>query len=127
VSTIPLPFLLGLIEIHHDPFKQDPIYMYYGPSERTVDGMELNYQSRTDDPVYRITTASQTSFYESLSPLPGGKRILPGKIHHHPESEDILTYLESKKCFCFGRFARWRPDELAHESYRDIAKWAEFL
>lgn len=133
INTIPLDAFLRLCLIQpivHELWRQDPIYMIQEP--KIVDAavpsqMTLNYLSTPDDPCYRVTTVSvghlQLLFHESLSAVPGSRKMPMGKIHPHPESEDVLSALKIFDTFCFGRFATWRPDELAHETWKHIHAW----
>lgn len=133
ISTIPLDFFLRLCVIApfvRSGWKQDPIHMTQEPSitdDEHTSRMILNYISDSVLDCYRVTTVMtgrvQLQFRESLAPSPGSKRIMPGKIHPHPESEDVLRALKVHDCFCFGRFATWRPDELAHETWKHIQAW----
>jgi hypothetical protein len=77
--------------------------------------------------LYRETFTGTTKFVESLSPQPHSKKIIPGKIHPHSESEILLVTLKTYDCYCFGRFATWRPDELAHETWQQIEEWKESM
>jgi hypothetical protein len=53
------------------------------------------------------------------------RKIVPGKIFPNPTTDFILDHLEEKNIFCFGRFARWDPEELLHDTVRHIKKWIE--
>ena len=50
-----------------------------------------------------------------------------GKIYPNPTSELVLESLEKENIFCFGRFARWDPEELLHDTVKQINKWIEKL
>jgi hypothetical protein len=137
VNTIPMSSFLEAMLVgpqYNESFKSDAIYM--GKRERLPvgaddDTMILNYISVPDDPHYRETTVGTTKYYETLQDPPPtvGRytRLAPGKIHHHPENETIIRALAACQCYCFGRFATWRPDELAHESWKQILQWKEGL
>jgi len=130
INTIPLDFFLKLCTVPprvHSPWKQDAIYMAIRAHDRSADNpaMTLNYISDPAAPWYRITTSSGQEFLESLHPLSAAKKLPMGKIHTHPESEDVLRKLAVHDCYCFGRFATWRPDELAHGTWRFICNWKE--
>jgi hypothetical protein len=125
VSTIPLPSLIQMLSVQpamSAPFKSNAIYMMESV-RAPVRGMTLNYISDRGNPYYRITDYGSKQYAESLTPL-WGKRILPGKIHPNAESDRIIELLRTFQCYCFGRFATWRPDELAHQSWKEIAEWA---
>lgn len=128
INTIPLPKFLRMLIVgpaYHGQFHCDPIHMtvYKG---RHLDGaILLDYNSKSNDPVYRSTFRNGETFVESLIEIPGSRKIFPGKIHPHPDSGLILDHLAMFDCYCFGRFATWRPDELAHESWIDMMEWRE--
>jgi hypothetical protein len=130
INTIPLDFFLKLCLIPplvHHPWKNNPIFMVREKQSAGVDGMVLNYLSNPDQPFYRETKSDDQVFYETLDVdcVVGVShtKILPGKIHPHPESEDVLRALKLFDVHCFGRFATWRPDELAHETWKHITGW----
>ena len=129
VNTIPLPQFLStciLGPTYRDPFLWDPIYMVTTEQfTHTEEAMLLNYRSGIDDPWYRDTIDGTKLFRESLTQQPGTKAINPGKIHTNRDSESVLAQLSVYDCFCFGRFATWRPDELAHETWKHIVEWKE--
>jgi len=127
VSTIPLPALLALLitgpEYDINGFKSDPIYMSDSDLPASVEGMTLDYISDPLNPWYRHTHIGIKKYMESIHPQLGCRRIVPGKIHPYADSERVLAQLELNGCFCFGRFATWRPDELAHQTWQSILKW----
>ena len=129
INTIPLNVFLSLCYIPPiviDPWRHDVIHMRIEPLGRNVyDGMVLNYLSDPKDRYYRLTTWQAQAFAETLHPVPGDitRPLIPGKIHTHRESERVLKDLSVFDTFCFGRFATWRPDELAHETWKQIMAW----
>jgi hypothetical protein len=126
ISTIPLDAFLRLCVIPpriHEPWKQDRIYMRTQEITGSYAGMELNYLSDPSNPYYRETRSANKIFAETLHPEPDAKLQPFGKIHPHPQSEDVLRALKVFDTFCFGRFATWRPDELAHETWQHIQDW----
>jgi hypothetical protein len=138
VSTIPLPAFLDMLIVgpeYQNGFRSNPIYISTTPKihEQTQPEprMVLNYLSNPDDPHYRITSvvAGQVSveYAESLVSIPGEVATIlkPGKIHPHKESQLICSMLATYDCFCFGRFATWAPDELAHQTWKSIVEWKE--
>lgn len=130
INTIPLNAFLELMIVgpeFSDPFRHDPIYMTLAPNDGHVEGMILDYNSSPNDPTYRSTSSGYMRYHESLIPNNASRRIMPGKIHPHRESETIMAQLMTYDCLCFGRFATWRPDELAHQTWKDIAEWKERL
>lgn len=133
VSTIPLTALLKMLivgpEYDRHGFRADTIYMAEYGGEAHVEGMRLNYLSDPSYAPYRETYVGTSRFFESLSPIEGGINhcLRPGKIHPHKESETLLETLKGYGLYCFGRFATWRPDELAHQTWQHIAEWREGL
>jgi hypothetical protein len=129
LNTIPLPAFLNLCVIPPlvvDPFRHDVIYMRKENLGRNVyAGMVLNYLSDPKDRYYRMTTWQGFAFAETLYPVPGDivRSLMPGKIHTHRDSERVLRDLGVFDTFCFGRFATWRPDELAHQTWTHILEW----
>lgn len=135
VSTIPLPALLDLCPMWRDwhrmtrTFQSDPIYMTVVHHMPFADAMILNYIADPTKTIYRMTSFQSDRYFESLSPMsPGARRILPGKIHPNPDSERIVSQLwDEFRVKCFGRFATWSPDELAHETWQQIVTWRDAL
>jgi len=126
VSTIPLNAFMVLLRPTvplTQPFRFDPIYMSVRSSPTTNNGMVLNYISDPTVGHYRITHHGTQEYRESLVPDQGSRRLLPGKIHSHSSSEAVLEELRRFDIYCFGRFATWRPDELAHQTWQDIDNW----
>lgn len=128
INTVPLPNFMQMLIVgpqHKEPFRNDPIYFRtYPRSESSTDnGIVMNYISDKEDPVYRFCRRGGEVFEESLRKVQDSRMVWPGKIHHNTESERILGELSAYNCYCFGRFATWRPDELAHESWKDILDW----
>jgi len=134
VSTIPMPAMLDLLskglpfpqmdsKVAGISFKMDPIYMRIEASnDSEEDGMLMNYLTAPHVPWYRVTLTGGRLFFESLTNQKDCKRIYPGKIHPHPHNETIIKDLQSFDIFCYGRFATWRPDELAHQTWKEIEK-----
>jgi hypothetical protein len=123
INTIPLNAFLQLVRptiTLNTPFRHDPIYMSIGSCLNTEKGMVLNYISDPSTSCYRVTINGTQEFRESLVPDNGAKRLLPGKIHPHHRSADLLVELRQFSIYNFGRYATWRPDELAHETWKDI-------
>jgi len=130
ISTIPLPALLNILGSHHaSEFRSDPIYMLRRLRKPQMfdSDLWLDYNSNPYDPVYRQTWTGGESFSESLSSVEGAFRIVPGKIHPHQGSETMVDSLRALRCQCFGRFGTWRPDELAHETWKHIQYWKESI
>jgi hypothetical protein len=125
ISTIPLPALLTLGGYKTNvPFQFRRIYIHRAviglPSADT--NFHVNYISFPHSPVYRQTIRDGQIFTESLEPLPQPDTTVfaPGKIYAHPDAENIVADLRDARVLCFGRYAAWRPDELAHETFQHI-------
>lgn len=132
ISTIPLNALLLLTKptMQYDAFKSDPIYMEVTSHFLNYKEMVLNYISSAETKIYRETMFGRDVYYESLEPIQTTNkvnRLLPGKIHEHPQKHEILEWLKHFDVYCFGRFASWSPDELAHETWKEISKWKEMF
>jgi hypothetical protein len=126
VNTIPLPAFLKLCVISppvHEEFRSDPIYMATMSALAPVDGMTLNYISDAKTDIYRETFSGAKVFVETLTPLKEAAKLMPGKIHPHSENEAILRKLKVFDTYCFGRYATWRPDELGHQTWKQIELW----
>lgn len=128
VSTIPLPTLLDMTGINYTPFKFVPIHVTTSriPPDvpRRNGNWYVNYISDPDIPAYRTTDRDGARHYESLeaSGIPT-KKIFPGKIWRHDRTNHYLQQLKDQNIYCFGRYARWEPEELVHETDKDIIKW----
>lgn len=128
VNTIPLPSFLEMLLVgpaYVNEFRSNPIYMTITPNDPPIEGMVLDYIADLRRPVYRETCSKDQKFFESLMPITGARRIVPGKIHPYADSQTIVLTLATYDCFCFGRFACWSPDELAHETWKHIVDWKE--
>jgi len=133
LSTIPLPAFIALCDVPplvHTPFRSDPIHMLSEKDNVPVRGMIFNYISRPEVPFYRETYVEDRIYYESLTEITATKFkhsdpviLNPGKIHPHAESERIVKGLQHFGIHCFGRYGTWRPDELAHQTWQQIAAW----
>jgi hypothetical protein len=126
LNTIPLDAFLKLCLISppiYTPWKQDRIYLRTETLDGSYAGMRLNYLSDPASRFYRQTLTADKMFFETLEPGPDVKPLPLGKIHPHPQSEDVLRALKVFDTFCFGRFATWRPDELAHQTWQNILEW----
>jgi len=132
LNTIPLDYFLRLCVITppvHYPWRNNPIYMTSVNPVDATEGYTLNYISSPEFVTYRITFTPGKTFYETLLE-PADRdfvKLVPGKIHPHPESEKILKALRMYGVQCFGRYATWRPDELAHQTWEHIVAWRDSL
>jgi hypothetical protein len=142
VSTIPLYSLLELLHptevgtelsrLAEHPFRSSAIYVRVQPRPLDApyppDTLYVNYLSRSDVEPYRFCDRGQTRHYEGLTSmgLPT-KKLVPGKLlPPYPHTSLVLDVLRScYNIYCFGRYARWAPDELVHETYRDIRQWGK--
>lgn len=131
MNTIPLPTFLQLCDGApkvYAPWRHDPIYMVCDRQSTTVEGMIMNYSSDPGQWFYRETLMEDRMFYETLNreSAEGSGTVIdivPGKIHPHSESEIVVKKLQMFDIFSFGRFATWRPDELAHQTWQLIDAW----
>ena len=127
VSTIPLPVLMKMTGLSHpSPFESAPIFMRTEERDGDArDGMVLNYLSTPHIPYYRVTRYGKTVYYEALTNQLGCRKVVPGKIYTHEGADRIVQDLASQGVFCYGRFAAWCPDELAHQTWQKIeaAPW----
>jgi hypothetical protein len=129
ISTIPLPALMSMTFMPRLDLKFMPIHVHTSTippdAVRKNGSWMVNYISDPDIPAYRTTDRDGTRHYESLvaTGIPT-KKIVPGKIWPHREVLGILTGLASDHIYCFGRFARWSPEELVHETDMAIQTWA---
>jgi len=133
-STIPLYSLLSLLGMPEPTgrLKYDPIFFKvigvppdapYGP-----DVMYVNYLTSLAIVPYRYCDRDGERHYESIMPYTGtisSKRFIPGKIHPHPGAQEVRELLDSFGISVFGRFGKWAPDELVHETWNDISEWKE--
>jgi hypothetical protein len=114
-------------------FQNDPIYVKIGPRPPDApypeDVLYVNYLSNPDVPSYRVCDRFGERHWEGLTDmgLAPTKMLKPGKIHPHPHTEMWRQMLSTYDIYCFGRYATWRPDELVHETYREIVQWANSL
>lgn len=136
LNTTPLHAFLSLCNISppvHGPWKYDPIYLssILPPEQWITDRWVLNYLSDPSTTVYRETSCDGKLFQESLvAPSESERpaiRLVPGKIHPHPENEKVMQALRLFGVTCFGRYATWRPDELAHQTWTQIVAWRDSL
>lgn len=132
VSTIPMYAFLALCQ-RPEPTGQlqfAPIHVGIEPAATDRDGgLEINYISDPLTGIYRVTKRSGQRHYESLAPIDGMRTnlIRPGKIYPHPDAVSVVNWLRMRGVYCFGRFATWNHDELAHQTYRDICAWKEAM
>lgn len=131
ISTIPLYALLALMGWPEPPggLRYKPIY--FKVTARPPDApfpaqtMYVNYLSDPAITPYRFCDRARERHYESIEPYdgPSTKRIAPGKIYSHPQVPELLALLEAYDIHTFGRYGSWSPDELVHETFRDIQDW----
>lgn len=131
VSTIPLYVLLRMLNVTlNRSFRYDPIFIKVTdrPPDAPfpVSSVYVNYLSDPAVVPYRFTDRNGERHYESITPMGGtsARKILPGKIHPHPQAASTVMSLTKQNIFCFGRFAAWLPEELIHETYDRIVEWA---
>jgi hypothetical protein len=129
ISTIPLNIFCNLAKLHYLPyktmFKSSPIYFQVEPTETHPEDLYVNYVSDHTLPVYRWCDRDGMRHYEFLrQPNKAAVCISPGKIRYSPLIEELLVRLHGHGVRFFGRFAKWEPNELVHETYKQIRRWA---
>jgi hypothetical protein len=134
ISTIPLYSLMEMCHVEQKrPFQYRPIFVRIEDRPLEAPYAEniwyVNYLSDSDIAPYRFTDREGQRHYEGLSSM--GKiptrKIVPGKIYPNSASTFILESLEKENIFCFGRFARWDPEELLHNTVQQIKTWIDKL
>jgi hypothetical protein len=132
LNTIPLYALLSICGHAHTirHFRYKPIYMSYLPhiSEHNpapLREMHVNYISVPDTSIYRETIRDGQLFRESLEPngyqvLIPSIKLTPGKIYPNPDAGTYLDQLARDDIFCYGRYATWDSDELAHRTLANV-------
>jgi hypothetical protein len=55
------------------------------------------------------------------------KRILPGKIYANSETATVRAGLLMHDVLTVGRFGSWNPEQLAHETYEEVAQWKQII
>lgn len=141
LSTIPLNALLQLCGRGWEAktFVQRPIYMHCDALHLGLesewarlmdDRMHVNYVSQPHLNLYRQTARDGWMYTESLDPFGSSMlgtvvKILPGKIYPNAHLDDHTERLTRNNIKCFGRFASWSPDELAHETIQKVRHYKE--
>lgn len=122
VSTVPLYALLEMVGWERPPMRFDPIYVRVTP--RPPDAPfpeEMVYVNYLTGPMipYRVTDRAGERHYEALRPMPGlaTRKLIPGKIHPCAQAAGLVEDLAAHGVRCYGRYARWTPDELVHETF----------
>lgn len=137
VSTLPMPvFHRSCPEVARQwprgMFRYDPIFVHV--ATRPPDApyppevLYVNYNSDPTVPVYRYCDRFGSRHYEALGSMGRRlrhKKIYPGKIHPHPSVAEMRRWLgvHHPEVQLFGRFASWKPDELVHQTYKEISAW----
>lgn len=129
ISTIPLPALMDLCALPKpsDPFEHRPIYAWTRPGPEGPQ-WEVNYVSDPGNPVYRTTLRAGEIHSESLIPVEAVTpvhRLIPGKIYRHSAVPLVRAQLQMQHVMTVGRYGAWDPEQLAHETYREIREWKE--
>jgi hypothetical protein len=131
ISTVPMPSLLqmaGFSSVVH-AFRSRPIYMAVGDMASSQRDMDVNYLSDNTTPIYRQTVRGDKVYTESLEPLPGPNvvKLTPGKIYATDLSHQYCARLGAEGVACFGRYAVWNPEELAHETVRKVREFKQMV
>lgn len=126
-STIPLCDLAALATKfpYRPQFNYCPINLAI---QDNVSGGELctarvNYLLHPATGPYRQTFRNGAMALESLHPMENSVQLYPGKIWAQERTAEILHYLSAHGVYCFGRFGRWNPKELLHETYAHIRRF----
>jgi len=132
ISTLPLYVTLTMCGIPRDPepWRSSPIYVRViqrPPDARyPIDHMYVNYISRPEEPVYRVTDRVGQRHFEGLRESAwDAKKLVPGKIYPHPRTEYYRGLLQSHNIFTFGRYGAWNTSELMHQTWNAIVDWRE--
>ena len=135
ISTIPLNELVRLTGMDKafpvkTIFKFRPVFIKIQPkpmeSPYTDKQIYVNYISNPLVEPYRYCDRFGERHYESLLPMGfPHKKISPGKIWKNPLINSVLKALEQANVTCLGRYGRWNPNELLHETYADLMEKVE--
>lgn len=134
LNTVPLyallqmcPLLTSLLHKGVTALDHRPIYMQSETMLLTHPPhvMSVNYVSDPENPIYRSTYRENQRYHESLHPLPHAFKMEPGKIYASKYAEDLNRMLALYGVFNFGRYAAWRPEELAHQTFTYMQQWCE--
>jgi len=130
ISTIPLNNLVMLAGMDRKfpvktIFKYKQVYVKIVPKPLDApkpDGViYVNYLSDPLIEPYRYCDRFGERHYESLLPIGfPHKRLYPGKLWKNPLIFTVLEALERENVYCLGRYGRWNPNELLHETYKDL-------
>ena len=129
ISTIPLPALMDLCKMTKPEFESRPIYVTVRPVN-PLSYLYVNYCSDPNDPIYRRTNRNGMMHSESLHPLDSGSRVhrlVPGKIYKNRDVSSIRAELMVAKILTVGRYGAWDPEQLAHETYREVEQWKQVV
>lgn len=132
VSTVPLYALVEMVpDMGRLQLLHSPIYVHTTPIPPDAvppdHEWRVNYISDPAVPAYRTTDRDGIRHYESLTSAGSipAKRITPGKIFRDATANAMVQVFEDQGVYCFGRFARWNPEELVHETDAAIRAWKE--
>jgi hypothetical protein len=132
ISTVPLYVTLAMCGLPRDsePWRSSPIYVRViqrPPDARfPVEDMYVNYISRLDQSVYRVTDRDGQRHFEDLRESPwDAKKLVPGKIYAHTKTEYYRELLAAHNVFTFGRYGSWNTSELIHHTWDFIVDWRE--
>ena len=134
LSTIPLSTLVSLTRMDTSfpaktTFKFKPVYVKVAPRPPEArfqqdDTVYVNYLSNPLQEPYRYCDRFGERHYESLMPMGfPHKKLSPGKIWKDSTTDVILKILAEQEIHCFGRYGRWNPNELMHETYNYVKMW----
>lgn len=134
ISTIPLVDLIRLCGLEtqyplQTSFIHRNIYVKVVPRpENYVSSDNMIYVNYVSNPLtdtYRYCDRGNKRHCEYLN-IPGGfpyRKLYPGKLWSSPFISIIRSELKQKNIFCFGRYGKWNPNELLHETYEEVKAW----
>lgn len=135
ISTIPLFSLMEMLGIPcPTPLQHAPIAVRTAPRPLDLPAMttdiHVNYVSDPGIPVYRTTDrGSQRDnewLYEANRSMGVAMKVLrPGKIYPESWVPSMVAELNRMGVYPVGRAGRWASDELTHDSYKDLLRWAQ--
>lgn len=120
ISTVPLPFMASLMNVKMATPMSRPIFVRSSTYQLTQHSdWYVNYNADPNNPIYRTTFRDGMMHEEALESGEGDwRRLTPGKIYRSADTPAVLDQLADQQVYCFGRYARWNPEELAHETMR---------
>lgn len=133
ISTIPLLNLVQLCDMNtkypsKTSFVYKEIYVKIIPRpKKQVSSSNTIYVNYVSNPLveeYRYCDRGNERHIEYLnSPKFPYRKLYPGKLWVSPFIPIIRSELLGYGIFCFGRYGKWNPNELLHETYEEVKTW----